>query len=395
MFTSKLTKEKCGCCSKNINIGQRFLECHKCQCIIHKNCFKNSNFRLIDSNFLCKSCCECKNLVYNPFKDLCYSNEVSKDNENDKFYSEDWSEAMGSLQTASSILEKCCYYKFKSVQQHTPKNSDFKTLFYNIDGNRSNFDTFLSELNTQKTKFSIIALAETNTKAENCDLYPISGYSHFYGNKLPGKSKGSGVCLYVHESLNATINEQLCTTTQNLETLYVTVNQGDIKLNIGVLYRSPNGDSDKFGQEYSLVMSKFPKNFRTITLGDFNYDLLKSQIHHGDTKNFENTMLSFGFLPLISRPTHSINIGQCSCIDNIFTDDIESVTFTGVVDDQASHHKPIFAFFNFNVATSDNGSIQKARPWSADQFVFCQLELTGPRTSLRFDNWSADQFAKW
>ena len=39
------------------------------------------------------------------------------------------------------------------------------------------------------------------------------------------------------------------------------------------------------------------------------------------------------------------------------------------------------------------GSIQEARPWSADQFAFCQL--TGPRTSLRFANWSADQFAKW
>ena len=213
--------------------------------------------------------------------------------------------------------------------------------------------------NAQKTKFSIIALAETNTKVENSDLYPISGYSHFYGEKLPGKSKGSGVCIYVHDSLNATVNQQLSTTSQNLETLYVTVNQGDTKVNVGVLYRSPNGDSTKFNEEYSLIMSKFPKNIKTITLGDFNYDLLKSQIHHGDTKNFENTMLSFGFLPLISRPTHSINIGQCSCIDNIFTDDIESVTFTGVVDDQASHHKPIFAFFNFNVATSDNMSKPK------------------------------------
>ena len=39
------------------------------------------------------------------------------------------------------------------------------------------------------------------------------------------------------------------------------------------------------------------------------------------------------------------------------------------------------------------GSIQEARPWSVDQFAFCQL--TGPRTSLRSANWSADQFAKW
>lgn len=352
MFTSNLTKEKCGFCQKNVNIGQRFLECHKCQCIIHKNCYKNSEFSLINFNFYCKSCSKSENLTYNPFKDLCSSNEeFFKDCENDKFYSEDWSEAIGSLQAASSILEKCSYYKFKSVCQHSPVNSDFKTLFYNIDGNKTNFDTFLSELNSQKTEFSIIALAETNTKAENCDLYPISGYSHFYGNKLPGKSKGSGVCLYVHNSLNAMINEQLSTTTKNLETLYVTVNQGEIKLNIGVLYRSPNGDPDKFDEEYSLIMSKFSKNIKTITLGDFNYDLLKN---NNDTKNFENTMLSFGFLPLISRPTHSVNIGQSSCIDNIFTDCIESVTLTGVVDDQGSHHKPIFAFFNLNIAVSQN-----------------------------------------
>ena len=134
---------------------------------------------------------------------MCSSNdEAFKDSENDKFYSEDWSNAMGCIQAASSILEKCSYYKFKSLEQHAPENSNFKTLFYNIDGNKSNFDTFLSELNAQKTKFSIIALAETNTTAENSDLYPISGYSHFYGEKLPGKSKGSGVCIYNHRGLH-------------------------------------------------------------------------------------------------------------------------------------------------------------------------------------------------
>ena len=141
------------------------------------------------------------------------------------------------------------------------------------------------------------------------------------------------------------MNEQLCTTTLNLETLYVTVNQGDSKLNIGVLYRSPNGDPVKFEEEYSLIMSKFPKNIQTITLGDFNYDLLK-HADQKDVQNFENTMLSNGFFPLISRPTHSVNLGQSSCIDNIFTNEVESVTLSGVIEDKASHHKPIFAFFD-------------------------------------------------
>ena len=33
-------------------------------------------------------------------------------------------------------------------------------------------------------------------------------------------------------------------------------------------------------------------------------------------------------------------------IDNIFTNEVESVTLTGVIEDKASHHKPIFAFFS-------------------------------------------------
>ena len=44
-------------------------------------------------------------------------------------------------------------------------------------------------------------------------------------------------------------------------------------------------------------MSKFPKNIRTITLEDFNYDLLRGQNNSVDAKNFENTMLSFGQHP--------------------------------------------------------------------------------------------------
>ena len=68
----------------------------------------------------------------------------------------------------------------------------------------------LAETNT--LTIIIMALAETNTNAENSDLYPISGYSHFYGKNLPGKSKGYGVCIYVHDSLNATVNQQLSTT---------------------------------------------------------------------------------------------------------------------------------------------------------------------------------------
>ena len=52
-----------------------------------------------------------------------------------------------------------------------------------------------------------------------------------------------------------------------------------------------------------------------------------------------------GYSPLISPPTHSRDT-QHPCIDNILTDDIEHVVMSGVIDDMATHHKPIIAMFD-------------------------------------------------
>ena len=40
--------------------------------------------------------------------------------------------------------------------------SNFSTIFQNIDGNKTNFDTFSLELERVAEKFQIIGLAETN-----------------------------------------------------------------------------------------------------------------------------------------------------------------------------------------------------------------------------------------
>ena len=52
-------------------------------------------------------------------------------------------------------------------------------LFQNIDGNKSNFDTFAIELKRYEFEFSIIALAETNEGSEIKDLYQLTNYRSF------------------------------------------------------------------------------------------------------------------------------------------------------------------------------------------------------------------------
>ena len=353
IMIDKLKQEVCGDCNKNILIGQRFLECHNCPTIIHKNCFKTSKFTpLNNTHYVCLDCSKIKTKLYNPFKELTGNGRAPEpDDDNDKFYSDNFIETFNCISKASATLDNCSYYRLKSAQLAKYNSGDacnFRTMFYNIDGNQSNFDTFSTELQTQGTKYSVIALAETNTSKEKGDLYQLDNYSHYYSDKMPNKSKGTGVCLYIHSSFNATVNNKLCITTANIESLFVTVNRGESKANIGVIYRSPNGDTKEFGKEFAHLISLFPKDMKSVVLGDYNFDLLKRE--NPEVNKFEDLILSYGFFPLISIPTHSISNKQHSCIDNIITNDIDSVLMSGVIDDMNSHHKPIVAMFNLNMS---------------------------------------------
>ncbi len=164
MINRTLIKEVCDCCNKNVLIGQRFTECQVCSKIIHQNCFKKSNFTVINLKSTCPNCILLVPERYTPFKDLGEQNEVASGNEHDdKSYNENFLEMFDCINKASSVLESFSQYTLSSVHMLTSDEIDFTTLFYNIDGNKSNFDTFAAEISLQKHKYSIIGLTETNT----------------------------------------------------------------------------------------------------------------------------------------------------------------------------------------------------------------------------------------
>ena len=84
-------------------------------------------------------------------------------------------------------------------------------------------------------------------------MYQLSEYTPKYQHKLNDKKKGSGVALYIHNSLNATIYDKLSQVTENLETLFVTIS-GDNPITIGTLYRPPNGNLEKALDELSSII---------------------------------------------------------------------------------------------------------------------------------------------
>ena len=336
-----LNKEKCGYCQKNVNIGQSICECYKCNCVIHTKCYKLSNFDKINNSFFCENCITEVVVRYNPYK-----HNIEDDDEN--------SDVTESLQTMSNILENCKSYTVKDVNDISSSSfvENMSSFFLNLDGNQTNFDSMIVELEQFKHKFSIIGIAETNTDPAISNVYEIPGYNSFYQDTQPGKKKGTGVALYVHTSLNATINNQLSKTTPNLETLFVTLSNNDNPVTFGVLYRPPSGNPSAALNEISNLLKVVP-NKSVYIMGDFNIDL------HNNTSNmvneFEEIVLTAGFTPIISLHTHEKPNCRKTCIDNILTNDIENVMISGTIEDKLSHHLPIFQI-------TCTGGLQEATP---------------------------------
>ena len=196
------------------------LECENCNKAIHTKCYKNAKFCCIDELWLCQTCTENSEPRYNPFP-----KNLTQDS-SDKFYDEIEPQANDpAIKAITKVLGNCKSYtaqEFKLSQSNIPKqivtssqNSKSlpiqmaSSLFLNIDGNKSNFDQFLVEIKRINHDFSVIGIAETNTDKPLKDLYSIPKYTRHYQDTIEGKSKGTGIGLYVLDSINTELMDTI------------------------------------------------------------------------------------------------------------------------------------------------------------------------------------------
>ena len=335
-------REVCEFCSKSILIGQTTILCKHCDSIFHARCITPENFEQYRGNSYCRSCI-LKNEIrrYNPFFSMF--DDVNPD----KFYDDESSELVESVEQQSRILENCKDYNCKKFNDlmNNDRCSEFSGLFINIDGNKSNFDKFTTELHRLEHKFSVVALAETNIDSCNKDLYCLSeDYDSVYQSKIEGKKKGSGLGLYINRKYNFTLNDSLSLCNQNIEALFVNITGMEKPIVIGALYRPPNGDIKKFNSELENIFNEL--NALTTSdcyiLGDFNINLhcLTLSPH----QKFEELVITSGFTPLISTATHQHPNCAKTCIDNILTNNVENISISGTIDLNVSNHSAIFHF---------------------------------------------------
>ena len=358
----QLKKEKCDSCLKSISLGQSITECTNCtKIVIHTKCFKKSKFKNINGKFFCPECSGAIAIRYNPFKELmhdtlCDNEELHQvQNSNIGNYSDDLTEA-------NRVLENCTNLSVSSLKCIISEEHNLNSYFYNIDGNKSNFDTFASEIARFDEKFLIIGLAETNVEAQQKDLYKLNNYKNFYNDKLQGKATGTGVALYIHDSFNAKVLHDACTTQPYIETMFVEVKKGNVTFNAGVIYRPPNSTITDFKLELEKIIKLLPKNL-TLLLGDFNINLFKNA-SDTELQMFENLMLSENLHPCISLKTHQRPNQDGTCIDNILCNQVETIKHSGVISDQGSFHSPVFCLASINYDSPNNSKVKQTQYYS-------------------------------
>ena len=351
-FPSTLKKELCGICNSSIKIGNVTAPCTICNKMFHKKCSnKERQHKIVNENFFCPTCSNSSTIKYNPFKKL-FDSEYS-----DKFYDNEPPEVTQHLETMSEVLEKChCYTRHEFSEMLGSdrvtdgiKSGTFSSLFFNIDGNKTNFDSFAAELHTLKYEFSVIGLAETNVNESQANLYKLSpNYRSTYQSAVEDKIKGSGLAMYVRDEFNFKNDDELSTCGGDLEALFITITNLNKPISVGVVYRPPSGNIDNFLVQFENLLEKLPEN--SYVIGDFNIDL--HDMLPTSHQKFENTFMTNSFGPLISGSTHFRQNCRSTSIDNIFTNcNPNDILVSGQLE-PLKDHSPVF-HISTNVQNKD------------------------------------------
>ena len=132
-------------------------------------------------------------------------------------------------------------------------------MFENIDVVASNFDLFSTKIISATNKISFLTLAETNLDECNKDLFSIEGFQPpIYQSKLNGKSKGSGLAIYVKDDFIYSESVEFNQCSPNLESLFIKVTNTNEPTFVGVIYRPPSADKDSSISELNKLLQKLP-----------------------------------------------------------------------------------------------------------------------------------------
>ena len=158
------------------------------------------------------------------------------------------------------------------------KTKHFSILNLNIRSLNKNFDNLKILLNSLSFDFKIICLTETWCKDKNISnnsLFQLPNYRVIHQIRN-NNCNGGGVCIFIHESLNFKLRNDLSACDDNSEILSIEIiNRTTKNIIINTIYRPPVGKIKPFKNTLKDILSKNSKSNKTRYLvGDLNLNVI-------------------------------------------------------------------------------------------------------------------------
>ena len=144
------------------------------------------------------------------------------------------------------------------------QNNSFSVIHCNIRSLSANCDNLCTLLTDLDYPFNIIGLSETKIKHDvgqisNTD---IPGYDFI---SQPTLSNAGGVGFFVKHGLQYHPRVDISSLTEEYETLWIEINCNSAKnIVCGVIYRHPNGKTEKFNEHLFSVIDRVSREKKTL-----------------------------------------------------------------------------------------------------------------------------------
>ena len=239
------------------------------------------------------------------------------------------------------IRSNCRYFSSPVVCRTNYVENHLNILHVNLRSilSDSKFEEFQIFVDCSNDQWQVICVSESWLTDDIIPMRQLHGYTGYFKNR---KNKtGGGVIVYVSEKY-VKHSSEIEVDGVSMEALFIQCQLStSFTFIIGQIYNPPSMDTTLFMNEMNYCLEKLDTLNKTSFLcGDFNMDLF-SLFNENRCQEFFNTMLSFGYLPTISKTTRASD-NRLSLLDNIFCNNIDFVSNSGIIYDDSSDHFPIF-----------------------------------------------------
>lgn len=244
-----------------------------------------------------------------------------------------------------NINNNCYYYTDDQFNSTIKNENKISIIHFNCRSMYANFHNIKHYLSQFKQPFNLIAISETWINSDRGMDFEIEGYELTCINRE--NKNGGGVALYVDKNLNYKVVEEMSTVVDNLlecVTIEICLEKKKNMI-VSCIYRAPGSNIDIFKDWMEEKIGKINQKVMFIC-GDFNIDLLNPN-KHKMTEEFINALYSLSLYPKITRPSR-ITSHCATLIDNIFTNDIDNTTVSGLLINDISDHLPVFTVYDSN-----------------------------------------------